>query len=82
MTKLTALTFDDEWTNTDVDYLFIPDIMNLDEQKELWRKWYIDEYYPLPYADKKLKYVNFVQWLINNGAQRATDNDIVVYKYK
>jgi len=56
------------------DMLVIPEGMNLDNKKKEWRKLYEK------YCVGESRYVSFVDWILTQGARRATDKEIVIWE--
>jgi hypothetical protein len=78
-TKLVALMGGGDWADASVDHLVIPESMNLDEQKQAWRKWYDEEYCPALHRNEKPTYLGLSEWLVKNGARKATETDVVEF---
>jgi hypothetical protein len=75
-TRLTAICGGGDWADASVDYLQTPIDMDLHSQRSEHDRWYREEYRPNLDKESAVPYIPIVQWLINNGARRATDNEI------
>jgi hypothetical protein len=62
------------------DHLVLPEGMNIEEQKRLWRNWYNEYYCPQLSAGQRPKFTSFVDFLIENGAKRPTDEQLTVWE--
>lgn len=72
MTKIVALLGGGDWADASVSHLVIPDDMNLDEQKRAYGEWY---------ANFRLggKYVGFYEYLLEHGARKVTEDEVIEY---
>lgn len=60
-----------DWTDASFDDLMVPEDMDLEEEKKLWRSWYEGEYLPELHAERKPKFRSLVDFLCEKGAREA-----------
>lgn len=75
MSKLVAILGGGDWADASVDFLMLPDDINLDDAKQAWREWY--RTYD-PYA--KPTYMPFVEFVKKRySATEPDDTQLTVY---
>lgn len=77
--KLVALLDGGDWYDASVLHILIPEDMDLEKAGVEWRRWYNEVYLPGLRANKKPEYISFDKWLIQHGAQEATENEIIQF---
>ena len=76
MSKLVAILGGGDWADASVDFLMLPDDINLEDAKRAWREWY--KTYD-PYA-KSCIYISFVEFVKKNySATEPDDTQLTVY---
>jgi len=73
--KLVALLSGGDWNDAGVDHLIIPEGMNLETENQLHTEWRYSKYHTG--IDKEYK--TFAEWLLERGANLATEEDITIY---
>lgn len=56
-----------DWADASADAVAVPDDMDLEEQKRLYRKWLTEDRCAL-----KQEYQTFYTWLLNHGCEEST----------
>lgn len=86
MARLVAIEGGEDWSDASVDYLVVPDEVNLDVARAAQRHWYELVYLPAfrAHANNRspfiVAYLGLPQFLIEYyGARNAEDSDIEVF---
>lgn len=61
-----------DWYDASCEHLAIPDGMDLENEHRKHAEWYAKYWRDLDNG-KKPKYFTFIEWLIKNGARKATE---------
>lgn len=72
--KITAIHSGGDWSDAQADYLILADGMDISEQKKKWHEWYKKFYC----GGENIEFISFIDWLLKNGATRATSEHINV----
>lgn len=79
MSKVTAICEGVDWTDASVDYLVLPEGMDIEKEQTACNKWYHETYVPALNQGQKLEYLSLVDWLLARGARRTTDEELEEY---
>jgi len=74
--KITAIHGGGDWYDASVDYLVLPEGLDIQAEHLKWRNWIATEYY---LNQPSLKYKSFPDWLIEQGARHTTQEELVIF---
>lgn len=78
MSKITAIHGGGDWADASADYLIVPESVNIENEKILWRDWYHKVYCPSINTPNKLSYIGFVDWLKKLGAREPAKSELEI----
>jgi len=79
MSKITAIFGGGDWADASVEHIVLPKEMDINRERELYKKWYYGEYCPALLSDEQLKFRTFPKWLIEKGARYTTDEELIEF---
>lgn len=78
MLTITAIHGGGDWADASVEYLILPDGMNIDDEAIAHKNWYKNIYCPARKSGE-VEYVNLCEWLKRKGARTTTDDELYVF---
>lgn len=76
MTKITAIEGGGDWADASVEYLVLPDWMDIAKEHAAYNEWYNNSYC----SDRiHHKYKSFCKWLLERGAREPNDDELDVF---
>lgn len=77
MSRLVAIKRGEGWSDASVEFLTIPDGMDLAAENAAWEKWLRTVYIPRIGTLDRAEYITFAQWLVEKGATVAEVEEVM-----
>ena len=74
--KFVAIMSGGDWADASVEHLVAPRDMGLVELKKKYDIWYSNVWMPALNNEEPMEFMNFSQYLIQNGARKTTDDEL------
>ena len=76
MPKITAIESGGDWNDASVDYLCLPNGMNIEDEHRYYKFWLTNVYQVMTPI---VKYQTFTEWLMSKGATEPEEAELDIF---